>query len=76
MIADLCLVLLLDASGSVDAKEWELQAKATAEARSESTPKAGLKSTATTSTEQTAPIKASTTSCGRWQTWNFTSTAA
>lgn len=32
MIADLCLVLLLDASGSVDAKEWELQAKATAEA--------------------------------------------
>jgi Ca-activated chloride channel family protein len=32
MIADLCLVLLLDASGSVDAGEWELQAKATAEA--------------------------------------------
>jgi len=34
MIADLCLVLLLDASGSVDAAEWELQAKATAEALS------------------------------------------
>lgn len=32
MIADLCLVLLLDASGSVDAAEWELQAKATADA--------------------------------------------
>lgn len=32
MIADLCLVLLLDASGSVDAAEWELQAKATAAA--------------------------------------------
>jgi len=32
MIADLCLVLLLDASGSVDAKEWDLQAKATADA--------------------------------------------
>ena len=34
MIADLCLVLLLDASGSVDAAEWELQAKATADALS------------------------------------------
>lgn len=34
MIADLCLVLLLDASGSVDAAEWELQARATAEALS------------------------------------------
>ncbi|MCK6452492.1 MAG: DUF1194 domain-containing protein [Alphaproteobacteria bacterium] len=34
MIADLCLVLLLDASGSVDAREWELQAKATADALS------------------------------------------
>ena len=32
MIADLCLVLLLDASGSVDAAEWTLQAKATADA--------------------------------------------
>lgn len=32
MFADLCLVLLLDASGSVDAGEWELQAKATADA--------------------------------------------
>lgn len=32
MIADLCLVLLLDASGSIDAGEWNLQAKATAEA--------------------------------------------
>lgn len=32
MIADLCLVLLLDASGSIDAKEWDLQAKATADA--------------------------------------------
>lgn len=34
MLADLCLVLLLDASGSVDAAEWELQAKATADALS------------------------------------------
>ncbi len=34
MIFDLCLVLLLDASGSVDAREWELQAKGTAEALS------------------------------------------
>ncbi len=34
MIADLCLVLLLDASGSVDAKEWEQQAQATADALS------------------------------------------
>lgn len=34
VIADLCLVLLLDASGSVDAAEWELQAKATADALS------------------------------------------
>lgn len=34
MIADLCLVLLLDASGSVDAAEWEMQARATAEALS------------------------------------------
>lgn len=32
MLADLCLVLLLDSSGSVDAAEWELQAKATADA--------------------------------------------
>lgn len=32
MIADVCLVLLLDASGSVDAAEWELQARATADA--------------------------------------------
>jgi hypothetical protein len=32
MIADLCLVLLLDASGSIDDGEWALQAKATAEA--------------------------------------------
>lgn len=32
MIVDLCLVLLLDSSGSVDAAEWELQARATAEA--------------------------------------------
>lgn len=32
MIADLCLVLLLDASGSVDASEWALQAEATADA--------------------------------------------
>lgn len=32
MIADLCLVLLLDASGSVDSAEWTLQAKATADA--------------------------------------------
>jgi len=37
MIADLCLVLLLDASGSIDASEWELQAKATAEAISSPT---------------------------------------
>ncbi len=34
MIADLCLVLLLDASGSIDDAEWTLQAKATAEALS------------------------------------------
>lgn len=32
MIADLCLVLLLDASGSIDSAEWDLQARATAEA--------------------------------------------
>lgn len=34
MIADLCLVLLLDSSGSIDAGEWDLQAEATAEALS------------------------------------------
>ena len=34
MIADLCLVLLLDSSGSIDQSEWNLQAKATAEALS------------------------------------------
>jgi len=34
MIADLCLVLLLDASGSIDDREWALQARATAEALS------------------------------------------
>ena len=34
MIADLCLVLLMDASGSIDEGEWALQAKATAEALS------------------------------------------
>lgn len=32
MIADLCLVLLLDASGSVSPDEWQLQAQATARA--------------------------------------------
>lgn len=32
MIADLCLVLLLDGSSSVDKSEWDLQARATAEA--------------------------------------------
>lgn len=32
MIADLCLVLLLDASGSISAEEWDQQARATAEA--------------------------------------------
>ena len=32
MIADLCLVLLLDASGSIDQSAWDLQAKATAAA--------------------------------------------
>lgn len=32
MLADLCLVLLLDASGSVDAAEWKMQADATAAA--------------------------------------------
>jgi len=32
LIADLCLVLLLDSSGSVDHAEWKLQAEATAEA--------------------------------------------
>jgi Ca-activated chloride channel family protein len=34
MMADLCLVLLLDASGSIDEREWALQARATAEALS------------------------------------------
>lgn len=32
MIADLCLVLLLDASGSIDSGEWDLQARATGDA--------------------------------------------